>query len=243
MAGRISGVWAAVFAAAVVLWSPNVALAVEESLASLRAAFEDARQRAAPQTRFAFTRTVENPMTGGRITARFDPARPEAERWVLMSPTPDRLDRPSRRLWEALQENVDADMRLALDRPETLAAEDVVFDRTQAGVAVFQGGLPSAAMRSRQARSPAVQRSVRSELFVDHATGLLVGYRVFAPEAFRPNVASYITRFERDAVIGEAWPGGPMVELRRSQTVEGSAVFVAIARNETVVNQDFAPVD
>lgn len=237
------GAIARVCAAAWLLAAAAPSWAAEEPALALDLALENARDRAAATPRFAFTRTIHDHETGAMVTARFDPRRPDDEGWRLVSPPADALDRAHRRVWRRMQAMREADRRMAISEPERLIADDIAFDQIEGARAIFSGGLPAAAMQSRHAQGRAVRESVFSQVFVDTATDQLTGYRVFAPEPFRPNPAARITTFERTAQIAEAWPGGPLVERFRTQTVAGSALFFAIARNETVTNEASSPVD
>lgn len=187
--------------------------------------------------RYAFTvvYTDRNAKPAGAISLRFDPRRPEGERWTLLSPAEASLTKDQRKRFKNLRRSNDADDSLIYDRLKdtaakaTLVSEDAVSAR-------FSGPIndPKAPVE--------VTNSMEMTLDLVKAGGFVRTISVASKQAFRPAAAAKVERMEQSQTYEPLVAGGPAI-LRGSRTIAvGEAMFKKFDQHIVMEYRDFERV-
>lgn len=224
---------------AAILTAPVGAEVATEDRAMAEAALADAvaEAEAAARQRWAFTMTYSE--LGGaapRTTrVRFDPRLPQGERWVLVEPTVDALDKDQRKAFAKLRKSDDADKALVYgDLAATVAG--LSLDGVEGDEARFVGAIGEGV------GPKAMREATRLTLTVDipHRFVSRIDVRSIAP--FKPAAVARIDRLVAVQTYdraGEIWP--PLL-VRSENEVSGKALLKTFDEKTRIVYDDFEPV-
>jgi len=231
----------------------GVGLAAPASAQSLlEIAGQAAHDRGEPGQRWAFTQTITR--DDSALSARFDPSRPEGERWTLLTPAQDALTDEQQAIFNLLTDDQAPDVEVIVGgdgEPFDMANSfgvGAALLREDAGEVVFgfspsEGVSMSGGGDGEDQRSVEVSEHLTGEVMVSRDGPTLRAIRVYATDSFKPHPVARITRLDITMTYGEIEPGGPLALVSTSNEVAGRALFQAFEESFQITNSDFVRVD
>lgn len=222
--------------AALVFALPGLGAHADDMPAPLANALAAAKAQAAGAPVFAFTQTLSSP-DRTPLTVRYDPANGEgADAWTQLDP-PAGEDKDADALFAAIADQDDpaAEILVGAGDQDLVSGPFSVISQTE-GAMTYGVGAPA----GRDDKYNDIRRYLQAEASVN-AGGALSAFRVYAPEAFKPNPMARIETFESRTELAPAWPDGPLVVVTAHTQIKGSAFFSGFDETVTATNSDFTP--
>lgn len=190
--------------------------------------------------RMAMRWTVE----GESVTYEMRPAEGGPPAYRLLEPDEAALTERQREIWTSVTRERRSDGEGEAGAPRARVTvgnvdysglraaigERATLDRTLADGALVYSFAPRAVPGGNETPE-AMLRALRGEVIVDPRRGELRGFRLFAPDSFKPSVAARIERFSlRQDYVHDAVLGGPRFAALEMD-MAGSAAFQRFDRN------------
>lgn len=236
----------------VLLFISNFAIAQPDPDLVLQQAKDDiaTRNLALNGDRFAYSLQLVS--TGDEefnVSLRFDPSLKVDQQWQILSPTkqqnPEIYAETLRQIEQSYQNDPTAkdDHELLVENFAKDENSTYQFLRKEGDLIVY-GFDPSQSMSvSDQDGSDAgmgkIGKYLNAELTINAAKGRLASIRIFANKPFKPVVVAKIKKMDILIEFAPAWDGGPLVQVKESVVVSGSAMFQKFSQSVTETYSDF----
>lgn len=193
---------------------------------------------AAVASRWAFTMTIEDRSSEQAKTyiVRFDPRRPEGERWTPLSPAADVMTKEERAAFKRISGDDAADSRLVYDGlAQSIGGLSL---REDAGAdAVFAGPIAD----------PDMPKAVREALVMtvryDRAAGHVAEIAVASTKPFKPAPPAKIERMTQVQRYQRLQPDWPPLLVASSSDTAGEAMFKSFESRVETTYADFERAD
>lgn len=234
---------AALLSTALVIGSAAVPLHAQSSTANADAmdllTVTIAQAEEAANRRWAFTmtytdNTAEAPKT---YSVRFDPTRPENDRWIALSPTMEELSKEERKSFKSRLKNAnDADGMLVYDGlAKALPSARLLSDDGEK--AIF------AAVPADEEMPEKMREKLEMSIYLDKESGFVSQIDVNSTGSFKPAPVAKVEEFsavQRYEMIPEF--GLPLL-VRADNSVSGEAMFQDFRQDTTSIYSDFVAID
>ena len=204
------------------------------SAAILMQAAQKAKSFAADY-RYAYT--VEHWTTNGKeelsVTLHFDPRREEGERWTLLSPAEEDLDKQARKTLKRLQKSEMADSPILYDQLDEIVGDAELVSETESE-AVFV-----AQMNGEDAPKDALEAYIT----LDKTRGYVSTIELKSKQPFKPAAIAKINSLTQTQHFSAPQGDGPALIMTSEAHVEGEAMFKSFTNETRQVFSDIEMVD
>lgn len=181
--------------------------------------------------------TVNFSSEDGDLVARFDGARPEDQRWTLVSPAADAMNEMQAEVWSDLitddEDESDGLFFHVSDADFDWETASLEAENSSSVIFSFQ---PDAEQADDE--DLAFLEHIRGEMTIDRTDAEVSRIRIYAPESFKPHFAVRVREFEMVQTYSRVDGIPRPVLTRMSQNVRASAMMQTVEESFSIEFSD-----